>query len=1146
MRPGLRFKEIQIRQMPGFPDGAPALKGFSPGINVIYGPNASGKTTTARAVQALIWPRASGQERYSLYGFFQLGEETWRVDLNTGGLEIQQEGLAANAHPVTTSSEVRDRYRLGLHELVAADNRRFAEAVQRESAGGYDLAEASRRLGFVDRSPRRGSEYNALSQAMEDVRAARGRQEELRHRETELAGLEIRRRQALEAQKRLTELEQAVAYLQATERFLAAEAALASFPLEMARLAGHEAARLDDLRLKAEQEEGFLAQARQALARAEEDLFQTRLPEGGLPAADLETLGRLVDELDHLATEINGLELEAQRGESRKKSELDHLAGLVSPEHFAGVDLKGLGRLADLARRGEKVRAEQQALEAVRQWIGADEDLPDPALLREGLGLLERWLSDSPGGTAPHDFQGPLLFASGLALAAGLCFGFLFEPWYYGLAAAGLLLGAAALWPRRLPDLRGPREIDFQRTGLVPPSQWTRPEVEKHIEELRRDLAAAVLAAERAQRWADLTDRRQQVDALAADLEDDKQALVDALGVAPDLDEAGLFALVEGLERWQEAHQQARAAASALARARQRAGVVLEEVSQILGTYGYQPVTGRARARALMDDLDRRAGDFRQAEVHRRNALDNLEQGRTRLRNLHQEKEELFRGVGLAGDDETTLRQLVRQRPEYEAAHKHFINRQAEKEAIGGSLTGKMELLTMSEGELQVELAQVRGLAGQLTDISQTVGRITQELDSARQGHDLEQALAREDNCREALREARNRDDLAAAGRLLVQYLEEENRDRHLPMVFHQARRLFARITHGRYELEFDPLEPGFRAKDTSTGLGHGLDELSSATRLQLLLAVRLAFVEEQEEGPRLPLLLDETLANSDRGRAQAIIEAAVEICRDGRQVFYFTARPSEVAAWENFLGQYPDVPYQRVDLAALRRFTEVEQLPLPEVSPSLQPEVPDPGDLDHQEYGRLLNVPGFDPAARDIGGAHLWHFLEDPRVLCRMLRMGVNRWGQLATLMEYAGLEAVDEEKDALAKARATARVLENLAAGWRIGRGRPVSRQTLADAGVSEAFLDRVAELSESLMGDPGRLLDALENGQVKRFSKNAREKLREFLEESGHLDHRPTLSRDDLRLQALAVAAPDLKTGLITTAGIDTLLARLPLDH
>jgi hypothetical protein len=43
------------------------------------------------------------------------------------------------------------------------------------------------------------------------------------------------------------------------------------------------------------------------------------------------------------------------------------------------------------------------------------------------------------------------------------------------------------------------------------------------------------------------------------------------------------------------------------------------------------------------------------------------------------------------------------------------------------------------------------------------------------------------------------------------------------------------------------------------------------------------------------PLVLDETLANRDDGRAHAIMEALLEFAADGRQVFYLTAQPGEV-----------------------------------------------------------------------------------------------------------------------------------------------------------------------------------------------------------------------------------------------------------
>ena len=68
---------------------------------------------------------------------------------------------------------------------------------------------------------------------------------------------------------------------------------------------------------------------------------------------------------------------------------------------------------------------------------------------------------------------------------------------------------------------------------------------------------------------------------------------------------------------------------------------------------------------------------------------------------------------------------------------------------------------------------------------------------------------------------------------------------------------------------------------------------------MQLLLSVRLAFVENQETGPKLPLIFDEALAMSDDDRASRIAQAVVQICKTGRQVFYFTAQQDEVDKME-------------------------------------------------------------------------------------------------------------------------------------------------------------------------------------------------------------------------------------------------------
>ena len=56
----MKLKRLAVRRMPGFEDRGFDLEDLSEGLNLIVGPNASGKTTICRAIRALLWPRTLG------------------------------------------------------------------------------------------------------------------------------------------------------------------------------------------------------------------------------------------------------------------------------------------------------------------------------------------------------------------------------------------------------------------------------------------------------------------------------------------------------------------------------------------------------------------------------------------------------------------------------------------------------------------------------------------------------------------------------------------------------------------------------------------------------------------------------------------------------------------------------------------------------------------------------------------------------------------------------------------------------------------------------------------------------------------------------------------------------------------------------
>jgi len=164
---------------------------------------------------------------------------------------------------------------------------------------------------------------------------------------------------------------------------------------------------------------------------------------------------------------------------------------------------------------------------------------------------------------------------------------------------------------------------------------------------------------------------------------------------------------------------------------------------------------------------------------------------------------------------------------------------------------------------------------------------------------------------------------LATAGSVLLDQVEAEYEVENRPAVFSLASKWLGMFTQGRYELRLggatESESPVFRAFDTITGRGLAVDELSRGTRIQLLLAVRLAFASTAERGTQLPFVLDEVLSSSDPVRFRAITECVLAMVEKGRQVFYFTCQPSDAVAWQEIAEKIGITDARRIDLTDVR-----------------------------------------------------------------------------------------------------------------------------------------------------------------------------------------------------------------------------------
>ena len=436
--------------------------------------------------------------------------------------------------------------------------------------------------------------------------------------------------------------------------------------------------------------------------------------------------------------------------------------------------------------------------------------------------------------------------------------------------------------------------------------------------------------------------------------------------------------------------------------------------------------------------------------------------------------------IGLDPDARDILKQRLEQLPAWQSKRKALENAEFEEKRVRSLLEAHPEIVERIEQERITDLQNDLAIAAQQADeYEKLIGeRAATEklLDQAGADHELSRARSVADSARAALQDKREEALLHEATELLLDDVEQAFQAENEPEVLSRARTLFREITAHAFDLELDK-DGAFLARDLRQQALRQLGELSSGTRMQLLLALRLAWTEAQEQGGEtLPLFLDEALTTSEP---------------------------------------------PAIDLAAVR--FPGEALSPQDYNVALPASLPSPESRDPETYASVLGVPGLNPRL-EPGIAHLFYILRDDLDLMYqfMETWRITSLGQLETLLDSnAGPAAVTDTglRDRLRLRCDTVRAWTAL---WRQGRGRPVNRITLEQSGtVTETFIDRVADLSEEVEGDGEALVQALRAGQVSGFRTSKIEELERWLADEGYTDQEEILIPEERRRQTLQQA-------------------------
>ncbi len=1162
-RDRLAFTRIEIRKAPGIAPGF-AIDELSPDITIVYGPNASGKSTTARAIQTLIWPHQSSLRGHALAGSFTLDGADWKIEADLAGVTRTRDGEAADP-PVLAPIDDRGRYTLGLPDLLASENQPLAQVILTESTGGFDLDAVGRERDYALETPARLEAARDLDVTLSRLRDAERAQGAVAAEARQLAVLRKRERQARQALADAENIRRALALAHARRETAQAERAVGAFPAALANATGDEPARLADLADRLTELHRRRVQLQAELDEANSEAASTRLDGIAISDATLRALRAAAADLRQRDIELASARRDFETAIAERESHQRRLASDLSDAQMATLDTNGLRALAQLSHEYASIRSRRQARDEVEHWIGGVFDPANVDELRQGLDYLNKRLQ-TPSAAEVGTLVGRARLAAyvgGILAIAGAIWlaAFVHPVWIvFGLLGALVILYA---WKYALPASTheaATYERLYGELDLPDPESWTVPAIRRRVDELNDLLRVAVVEQEKAARWADLEREREALDRDFARAEAHRANLAAEYGVAPDLGEESLTLLAENLNRWQGADGRVRAADARAASTRDERDELASSLQEDLAGFGY--VDGEPERR--LDDLEARFDVFRDAGTRRDTVTPELDAiVLPEIDRLETARAAIYERIGVGPGDDRAVRERLGQLGEFRAAGAILSEKSDAVRLAEAALASTPHLAEIAPDELRRILERAEADATALEPALRDIAAVQTRIADAKRGRDIESALARRDAARDVLRS--NRDDVAAriAGHTLLSHVRDETRDAAMPIVFHRARELFTIITRGRYELQFaEGPPPAFTARDTTTGLTLALDQLSSGTRVQVLMAIRLAFVENVETGPKLPVLLDETLGNSDELRAGAIIDAAIEISRNGRQVFYFTAQGEEVARWRSRLAQIPegDRPGMTVvDLAEVRREAGIDALPPfhgEEITD--RPQVPAPDGADRATYGAMLKVPPIDPWSDGLGNVHLWHLIHDNHTLRQLLEQDIRTFGQLLGLARAGGqraLAVLGVSNEAFDEVRVRARLIDAARAIWRIGRARPVALRDIAEAELLPASaLAEVGLAIDAERGDAARVLQRLRgerpgaNGEspdalLDPLLDPLLDGFESWLIARGFMAGGEPMVPDEIRARTLASVSAEIDEGRLALGDVDEVLRLFP---
>ncbi len=203
------------------------------------------------------------------------------------------------------------------------------------------------------------------------------------------------------------------------------------------------------------------------------------------------------------------------------------------------------------------------------------------------------------------------------------------------------------------------------------------------------------------------------------------------------------------------------------------------------------------------------------------------------------------------------------------------------------------ELMASQEGlePLEVQLTELRqATASHLNEAREKRGAMNQQLKTLLEDRQLVYKRIELGTVEKRLQDALDRWRVLTVCGMMLEAVRQYYEREHQPQALREASTYLQQLTGGRYRRVWTPLGAHVLRVDDRDGQSLDVELLSSGTREQLFLALRLALLSAYaRRGVHVPLVLDDVLVNFDVGRAKAAAVLLRDFARHGHQILVFT-----------------------------------------------------------------------------------------------------------------------------------------------------------------------------------------------------------------------------------------------------------------